>query len=203
MISAGSQAFAAVVRRVGGPDVARRLGVTRGAVHHWSSARKKPTPAVRKAIAKHWGVEIALWDTAAVAEAPTAPELDKTSEKVTRSAETSTGSRKRDRKGSKAAHVDEGDPVAVCRDTIRRLRQELERLQGDKVATSKERTQISSALTQATRLLAKLTGSLEVSQSQILRSPHWRKLIETMVEAVRPFPGACAAVGEALRGLDG
>lgn len=205
MISAGSQAFAVVVRRVGGPAVAARLKVTRGAVNHWSTGRKSPTAAVRRAIAKHWGVDVEQWDQAAAAAgsppAPAAPEAA-VAPRAPRS-RASTRPAAAPPALAAAGGVDEADPVAVCRDTIRRLRLELQRLEGDKLSTAKERTQLSSALTQATRLLARLTGSLEISQSQILRSPHWRKLLEGLGAALRPVPGACAAAAEYFRGLDG
>ncbi len=200
MISAGSQAFAVVVRRIGGPAIAARLGVTRGAVHNWATARKMPTPTARRAIATHYGIATELWEAQATAGAGAEP---KPARAAPAKAPPRPAAAEKPRSAPSKARADDADPVAVCKDTIRRLRRELERLDGDKLSTSKERAQLSSALTQATRLLAKLTGSLEISQSQILRSPHWRKLLEGLGDALRPVPGASKAAAEYFRGLDG
>jgi hypothetical protein len=95
------------------------------------------------------------------------------------------------------------DPKNVCEATVLQLRQELERLRFDKKATPRDRATISTALTSATRLHARLCGALEISKSMIVRSPHWAEIVDTLTAALSPFPDATAAAAGALQQLEG
>jgi hypothetical protein len=94
------------------------------------------------------------------------------------------------------------DSRAEAQATVRRLRRELERLDADPKATARERANVAGALTSATRLLAKVDGSAELTVSQVLRSPHWRRVVTVLTDTLRAFPGANEAVGAALRRLE-
>ncbi len=92
---------------------------------------------------------------------------------------------------------------ATASATVRRLERELDRLDADPTSTSRERTSVAGQLTGATRLLAKLSGSLDVTKGQILRSPHWEAMTTALAEALAPWPDATDAAARALRKLEG
>jgi hypothetical protein len=53
-------------------------------------------------------------------------------------------------------------------------------------------------------VIGKITGeSQEISEARILRLPAWRRMKERMLEALRPYPEALKAVGQALKQIGG
>jgi transcriptional regulator with XRE-family HTH domain len=198
-LTAGAEAFALLARRFGAAEVARQLKRTPGAVSNWAAGRRAPTAAVRRAIAKRYAVDPSLWDTprppnaAATLRqpAPAVPSRKPVDPRKARRAATHAPAQPEEAGGEEAAE-------SVARDTVRRLRRELDRLDSDPEATSRERASVSTALTSATRLLARLSGALELSPSQILRSQAWRTIVVALVDALRPIPGACDAAAKCL-----
>ena len=57
---------------------------------------------------------------------------------------------------------------------------------------------VATAITSATRLLARLAGSMEITESQIARSEVFRRLTRRCWDALRPYPDACEALTSAL-----
>ncbi len=94
------------------------------------------------------------------------------------------------------------DALSVATATVETLRAALERLRTDQSASPRELGSVASSLTQATRLLAKLTGSLELTEKMIIRAPATARVIKAIIEALRPFPGATEACAQALQKLD-
>jgi hypothetical protein len=104
-----------------------------------------------------------------------------------------------------AAAVASGDDLdahQVSKDTVRRLGRELDRLDGDKGATARERAAVSTSLTSATRLLARLSGQLEVTHSAIVRSTAWGRILRTFDEVFSRHPEATKALAEFARALE-
>jgi hypothetical protein len=211
--SAGSEAFATVVRRIGPAGVGRVLGCTPGAASNWAAGRRAPGAVVRRAIAKRYAVDVALWDSPPTDRAASRLRQESsappsTAREPSRMTNATQSVRQAPRHASAPASRP-GDPIgdeaaeAVARDTVNRLRRELDRLDVDTDATSRERASVSTALTSATRLLARLSGALEISQSQILRSPHWQAIQQAVVGALRGNVEALAAVDTALRAFGG
>jgi hypothetical protein len=176
-------------------------------VSNWSTGRRTPTPAWRRKISKrHPDVVASLWEApppppqasaaAQAAQAEPAPPSTPASSTPPPTAAHRAAQ-------TPAAFVVQESPEVVARDTVRRLRRELDRLDDDPEATSRERASVSTALTSATRLLARLSGALEISQSQILRSPHWQAIQQTIVDALRPWPESLAAAHKALQAFGG
>jgi hypothetical protein len=62
----------------------------------------------------------------------------------------------------------------------------------------KELAHLAGQCTNATRLLARLSGSLEVTEAQVVRSLPFSRIIGVMREALRPYPKALEAVVGAL-----
>jgi hypothetical protein len=96
-----------------------------------------------------------------------------------------------------------GDAKTVCAQTVQRLQGELARLDEDVMATSRERASVASSLTSATRLYARLSGALDLTKEQVLRSPHWREVLAVLTDALAPVPGALDAATKALRDFEG
>jgi hypothetical protein len=89
------------------------------------------------------------------------------------------------------------DPKTVATQTVATLQKAMADLNADPMSPVKEKAQLATALTSATKLLAVLSGSLEITESALVKSApyaRWKKLV---TEALRPFPEAARAVLEA------
>ena len=74
-------------------------------------------------------------------------------------------------------------------------------LESDNI-TPYERTKVGRHATQMLGEIGKLTGETqEISEERLLRLPAWRRIQETILLALRPWPEAARAVGKALEGL--
>lgn len=102
--------------------------------------------------------------------------------------------------------TDPTDARSTAQDTVDRLWRALSRLEGDKHATSREVAAVATSLTSATRLLARLTGSMEVSESQVVRSPAMRRVLAVMLDVLRAElpgrPDVAKKLQEAVHKLD-
>jgi transcriptional regulator with XRE-family HTH domain len=189
-VKSGADHFAPIVKRFGAATIARKVGVDESAVRKWSAGKAKPTKEKRAALRKHYGLSLAVW-SAKKKSAIAHPELAAPSAPVAK-AEPMT------------ANADEPlDAATEAAETVRRLMALRDELEHDSGATPKEKAAVAAQLTSATRLLGKFTGATDVTPSQVLRSPSWRELVVIVVNAVRPFPGACDAVAKALRDYEG
>jgi hypothetical protein len=65
----------------------------------------------------------------------------------------------------------------------------------------KEMTQLIGQLTNANRLHARLSGALDITESQIVRSAPWARLMVVMRDALKKHPKALAEVTEAIEAL--
>jgi predicted transcriptional regulator len=188
-LSRGATLVAALSKRLGASAIARKVALTEAAVRSHATGASTPRPGARKRYEKSYGVPSATWDdftaprsprrspARASSPAPTAPEPEDPT-------------------------VDD-EALDVARDTVMRLRKELDRLDADPAGTARERASVSTALVSATRLLARLSGALEITQSSILRSVHWSAIKVALVDALVVVPGGLEAMAKALRALDG
>jgi hypothetical protein len=201
-------AFVAVVARHGAAAVGRKLRVSEAAVRSWKTGVRKPSPVARAAVEVAYGVPAGSW------EAEAGPAVGGTVAPPLTTASEASGPQT----PHEVAHPPKADPgptsepatippaadaKATASATVRRLERELDRLDGDALATARERASVASSLTSATRLLAKLSGALDVTKSQILRSPVWESMTVAIVESLAPWPDASIAVAKALRKLEG
>jgi hypothetical protein len=83
-------------------------------------------------------------------------------------------------------------PREIVLETLRVLRARL------RSAPPSEVTKVTREVTSATKVLARLDGSLEVTQGQIRRSPYWRALMLKIEKAIEPFPDAVRAFAKAF-----
>lgn len=187
----GRVQFSRIVTRRSIRVVAKDLGVKEAALGHWCTGYARPTAALRRAIEKRFGIARALWEVAPKVEHSVVVAGQKGGEPIT------------PKLSLDPEAVDDGDPRAVAAANVRRLRRYLDALETDKNATMKERASISTSLNSATAMLARLSGAIEITPSQIFRSPAWARVKAKFVEAGRPWPDCLEAQGQALLALAG
>jgi hypothetical protein len=209
----GAVRLASICARSTFVAVGAKIGASEAAVRHYVTGRRTPAPPVRVRIAETYAIPESCWTPSAGSStngtpAPTSSQVAPAPPSAPVGASTATvvapaGAQARD--GANASPPTAGAESAetVARDTVRRLRLELDRLDADPEATSRERASVSTALTSATRLLARLSGGLEITMSQILRSPHWQTILATLVSALRGNVEALEAVDRAFKALGG
>jgi hypothetical protein len=181
----GSVAYADLVARSTHAAIARRLGVSEALSRALAAGQRKPGDAVRVKL-EPLGIPSEQWD----APAP-------------RSRRPRTTAPLSPPPAPSTPAVPLGSAHDVTRNTCERLQRELDRLDQDPLATAQQRASVASALTTSTRLFARLSGALDVTREQLLRSPHWRPLVAVLVAALAPFEGAAEAVAKALRDFEG
>jgi hypothetical protein len=84
------------------------------------------------------------------------------------------------------------DPKAIVLETLQTLRAQLQNCPKDEIP------KVATAITSSNKLLAQLTGSLEVSQIQLLRSKAWREVYEILESVLRRHPAALKEIKEAF-----
>lgn len=157
-------------------EKARRYGVSDATASRWISGGLVPSPRVRRRIFEDGGPEPGAWD---VLIAP--PERPIPVPVVEGAASPEATRAVADRLQAVVARILEGlagadqDPDLLLRDA-------------EKAA---------GILTQ----LGKLTGATVLNERQILASPAWRRVEDSVVTALEPWPDAITAVRDALRGL--
>lgn len=92
---------------------------------------------------------------------------------------------------------DADDPKANAVATLRKLRVALDD------AAPEQIHRIANAVTSASRLLARLSGQLEVTEAQILRSAAWGRLVGVVRAVLEAYPGASTALDKAMADFEG
>jgi hypothetical protein len=87
----------------------------------------------------------------------------------------------------------EPDPRKEAAAVLRALRRHLDAAEEANVVPS-----LANAITSAARLLARLSGQLEITEAQIVRSAPWRKLKGLLDQALAPYPEAARSVVRAI-----
>jgi transcriptional regulator with XRE-family HTH domain len=167
---------AAAAKRSSVSDVARRLSVNEKSVRKWLAGESEPREKARAIIRAALGAR----PSKPVEKGDTAPSLPL--------------SRPPD-EGAKGEVTDHDDPRANAVATLRYLRELLEDVPKERAHS------IANAITACSRLLAKLTGQIDVSETMLLRSMGWARIKTALVEAVRPYPDATRALAEAIEKL--
>lgn len=157
-------------------ETARRLGVTEGTVRHWLEGRRVPRAKACATIREKLGAR----PSKPVEKSDTAPLLHL--------------SRPTD-EGAKGEVTDHDDPRANAVATLHKLRVLLDEVPPERAHN------VANAITASSRLLAKLTGQIDVSETMLLRSMGWARIKTALVEAVRPYPDATRALAEAIEKL--
>jgi hypothetical protein len=164
-----------LVAKRGAAWVARKLGVSPGTIAQWNTFGRLPQPITRQRAWKELKIPVGAWE----AEAASLPILPPTSEVEKGEA-------------NGAAPTDAHDPRANCMSTLTLLRQRLAVAEPEQVAT------LANAITSSSRLLARLSGSLEVTEAQILRSEPWQRLVKLIRETLAKHPEAAKDLQKAM-----
>lgn len=174
----------AAVKRSGSSDVARKLGVSEGSVRGWIAGTSVPRAKACAVIREKLGEQ----GTTAVPHS-----LTRRPSKPVEKQEALTGSGVAP--PTKGEVNDHDDPRANAVATLRYLRELLEDVPKERAHS------IANAITACSRLLAKLTGQIDVSETMLLRSMGWARIKTSLVDAVRPYPEAARALAEAIEKL--
>lgn len=157
-------------------EIAERLDCKRPQVTWWLSGERKPNEKRRDQIFAKFALKPEWWDEPALS-AVLPPRHGGSS--------------------SSASVKDRAERM------LRMLDHVLEEVENDKTATPLEKIRTMQRATPTIQGLGKLTGeSQEVSEQKIIRLPAWRRIEETIAEALTPWPKAARAVAEALQKLE-
>lgn len=175
-LSAARAALAVAVKKHGGVvKAARKVGTTEGTLRHAMKGPTKPRPALREQLEEVLGVAASSWDEAQ-ASAASKP-LDKPEPPA-------------------IPHVEETDDIRkITTDTLRTLRGLLQVADRDSMAS------IAQAISAQSRILARVSGQFEITQTQIVRSPHFREAMGVLERAIEPYPDAVRAAAKAFEEL--
>jgi recombinational DNA repair protein RecT len=83
-------------------------------------------------------------------------------------------------------------------DLLRVARAQLEAAQADAEVPYRERAQLITSCTGLCRLLARLSGQLEVTEVAIVRSAAWARAMRVVREVLEKHPAAAAELDAAL-----
>lgn len=187
----------AAVKRHGSSKVARQVGVSEGTVRHWMQGSSEPRPKAREAIRAAFGV------TSAQSPPETAPNGHRSSvspsgivPKPAQKSESGPIAPTAAVEKGEAIDVDAANPIETAVHVLEKLLAALQKARGARLAS------IANSITRATKLLAELTGHIEVTESQILRSAAWARLRTAVWGALEDFPEAMRAVNDALERLN-
>lgn len=167
-----------LVAKRGAAWVARKLGVSPGTIAQWNTFGRLPQPITRQRAWKELKIPVGAWDAGMsddTANGSTEPQ----------------GGRQNGTE-SPDAPTDAHDPRANCMSTLTLLRQRLAVAEPEQVAT------LANAITSSSRLLARLSGSLEVTEAQILRSEPWQRLVKLIRETLAKHPEAAKDLQKAM-----
>ena len=167
----------AAVKRLGSSATAKILGVSEGSVRGWIAGTSAPRAKACAVIREKLGESLTKPRRRALQDG-------------TESGAQDTGARPRP-----ALSKDHDDPRANAVATLKYLRLLLEEVEPERAHS------IANAITASSRLLAKLTGQIDVSETMLLRSMGWARIKTSLVDAVRPYPEAARALAEAIEKL--
>ncbi len=187
--SEGARQLATLARRHSYAAIARSVGVSDVAVRKWATGQTMPSAARRGALAEAYALPVATWDLPA---SPNAPERAPAEDVLSIPK----------RGGDPATRQESGSPVHIvdrdAEELADLLRRALVRIESDPVASTKELAQLATAATSTLRLRARLSGRVEITESQVVRSPAFARVARIWGAALEPYPAAAKAVRDAL-----
>jgi hypothetical protein len=174
--SVGALALEALLESHGGVvRVAEAVETTEGTIRHAIAGRASPRKQLRARLEAVFGIAESAWDRESGSEPPAAKAPDPPLELPPPS----------------------DDVKGMAIETIRVLRGHLSG------ASHREAGRISQAIAAQSRILARASGQFEITQAQIVRSPHFRELLGVIERALEPYPDAVRAVAKAFEELRG
>jgi transcriptional regulator with XRE-family HTH domain len=164
----------AAVKRTSQREVARKLGVSHRTVSAWLEGTSSPRPKACAVIRTVLGQG--------------SPDLPKSSPGDHKTPKSSSSE-------DNGTATDHDDPRANALAALRKIRVALDNVDANDAPTI---ARLSTPLTGLSRLLAKLTGQIDVSETMLVRSMGWARIKTALVEAVKPYPEAARALADAI-----
>lgn len=174
--------IAQLVKRHGVTSVEKKLGVSDGTVRKWLRDGATPQKRIRELVAKLFDIDVEAWAEAAYSQKPSWPTM-------TNGKDPAPGTPV---EKPEAIVEDADNPRANAEATLKRLRSLL------LTAEVEDVPRLAAQITSASRLLARLSGQLEVTEAQILRSAAWAKLLRMLRDVLARYPGAATDLEKAI-----
>lgn len=178
----GAVLVAALAKRLGASAMGRKLEITEAAVRTHASGQTLPRAGVRARYHTAYDVPVAAWETPAGATIP--PPAAPPSPPA--------------RPAAPPPPAGELDARTAVVELLHVARAQLEAAQADTDVPYRERAQLITSATGLCRLLARLSGQLEVSEVAIVRSQPWARAMALVREVLQRHPAAAAELDEAL-----
>lgn len=168
-------------------DLAARIGCKREQVAYWRTGARIPSSQNRERLCELFGIPVASWDEgASVKPTDTAKASTPIDYIVPR------------------LEADDGTVAGKARRLDRLVRKMLDAIEQNTEMTDFQRFQLATDVHRLLDKLGKLTGeSAVISVSRVLRLPAWRRIQDTVLDALKPHPKALAAVIERVERLGG
>lgn len=186
--------IAALVAEHGYAWVDRKLGRGEGTAKAWLTKGRKPQARIRQGVAEALGLAPELWD---------APPAAGSGHQVSTSTQRASAEVGKGEAMAPGAPLPEAEPPADASDaranveaTLRILRMRLAALPAAEKIDALAK--VCNAITASSRLLARLSGQLDVTEAQILRSDAWKKLVRLVRDVLEAFPDAAKALDKAI-----
>jgi hypothetical protein len=180
--------IAEVVAKKGPQWVEKRVELGDGTVRAWMRGRV-PQLRIQKRVAESLGIPVELWDAKSLSSASSLVEKSEvngvTHAKTPRKTHGAVSN-------TEVSERDPSDPKENAIATLRILRQALEEADPDQIPS------LANAVTSSSRLLARLSGALDVTEAQILRSGAWARLVKIVRDVLSKYPGAAAELDKAM-----
>lgn len=186
--------------------MAKRLGVTEGAVRAHAEGRAGPRRKVRARYRELYGVPEEAWDAPATPAATSAPpaasnEVEK-GEAMAPAAPPAPAPRPPPVPKPLPDAPKETDALNMVLRLLATAQAELEQARGDTEVPYNTRASLITSATRLCQLLARLSGQLEITHAAILRSAAWARITRTVDDVVARHPEAVAAFTELAQALD-
>ena len=189
----GSRMLAAITKQRGVTDVARQCKANRAAVYHWMSGRNLPNARAQDAIFSAFGIPTTAWELAS----DDAPPKAASPVAATPSTQAKTP--------RPAPAVPRPDPdAAATKSALDLAKEQVQRVtrrlldSEDADVSLQELGRQEVTLAKCLALYSQLSGERELSESMIVRSAPWAKLLRLVHEALEPFPQAAKAIADKL-----
>lgn len=184
-LTAEEQRAIASLARVHGPaELARRIGASESAVRSWVKGERAPSSAARSAL------------RTMLTKSGAKPRMGR-SGSTSHQAAPANGARPPEPPSTSGALLAvTAREMAV--DQVRELREDIARARLEQVCT-RDLCSLQRALTSALRNLSRLTGELEITESQVMRSSAWTRIKRAVERVLEKHPEVARDLAIALQ----
>jgi hypothetical protein len=182
-LTRGAIIVAGLVARLGASVIGRKVELTEGAVRSHATGGAVPRERVRARYRAALDVPLDSWDSLS------APPVSASPPSTPAPTPAPTPAR---------APGETPDALEAVMHLLDVARAELEAARADALTPPGARAALITAATGLCRLLARLSGQLEVTEIAILRSQPWARAMALVREVLRRHPAAAADLDEAL-----